>query len=66
MLVWLQHAMMLFDSDFTVKEIFPLKPLPPIRLTTEFPFPPCGTETDVGLATIEKSVTKKLSNVLLR
>jgi len=57
----LQHAMRLLDSGFTVKEIFPLKPVPPIRLTTEFPFPPCGTETDDGLAKIEKSDTKRVS-----
>ena|SRR5437667_4553276 len=61
MLVWLQHAMMLFDRGFTVKEIFPLKPLPPIRLTIEFPFPPCGTETADGLAKVEKSDTKRVS-----
>jgi len=64
MLVWLQQPMMLLDSGFTVKEIFPLKPVPPITLTTELPYAPCGIETDDGLAMIEKSVTKSVTMVL--
>jgi len=67
MLVRLQHPMMSLDSGFTVKEIFPLKPLlPPMILMIEFPFPPRGIETDDGLAEIEKSDTKRVSTVSLR
>jgi len=63
-LVRLQQPMMLLDSGFTVREIFPLKPVPPMRLTSEFPYAPCGIETDDGLAITEKSVTKSVSTVL--
>src|SRR5438046_4986085 len=63
-LVRLQQPMMLLDSGFTVREIFPLKPVPPMRLTSEFPYSPCGIETDDGLVVIEKSVTKSVNTVL--
>jgi hypothetical protein len=44
--------MMLPDADVDVMLMLLLKPDWLVNVIMEFPFPPCGTETDGGLAEI--------------